>query len=243
MTRWKSTDVWEQMGSIKHLFAEPRGTGPRFKQLLAKYREACVPRHGNGGGNGQPAGALLFAVRGCVVQVGGCCRHFARTDTWLADVKVCRGKVSEGLDFSDHNARAVRRVWWWWWWWWWCSSLPFRHPFPPSRCACCWPVRTAGSAGQHSVSSVQGLEGQPEEAVPDRQVPRHHAAATATKTNQPPHRRQCMVGVAQYAGSGSYTARRLEVGALAHHVTVIQVSPTSVSCVEPSSRALHPPSP
>ncbi|XP_069390680.1 Fanconi anemia group J protein isoform X2 [Paralichthys olivaceus] len=76
--RWTNTGLWEKMEQQKTVITEPRGGGKEdFDELLQTYYDAI--KFCDGGG--QTDGALLIAV--------------------------CRGKVSEGLDFTDDNARAV----------------------------------------------------------------------------------------------------------------------------------------
>ncbi|XP_073719560.1 Fanconi anemia group J protein isoform X3 [Misgurnus anguillicaudatus] len=77
--RWINTGLWEKLEERKTVITEPRGGGKGdFDELLQTYYEAISGTAANGGNRD---GALLVAV--------------------------CRGKVSEGLDFTDDNARAV----------------------------------------------------------------------------------------------------------------------------------------
>ncbi|XP_057207305.1 Fanconi anemia group J protein isoform X3 [Triplophysa rosa] len=77
--RWMNTGLWEKLEERKTVITEPRGGGKGdFDELLQTYYEAIG---GTAADGGTRDGALLVAV--------------------------CRGKVSEGLDFTDDNARAV----------------------------------------------------------------------------------------------------------------------------------------
>ncbi|XP_048016397.1 Fanconi anemia group J protein isoform X4 [Megalobrama amblycephala] len=77
--RWMNTGLWDKLEERKTVITEPRGGGKGdFDELLQTYYEAI---RGTVANSENRDGALLVAV--------------------------CRGKVSEGLDFTDDNARAV----------------------------------------------------------------------------------------------------------------------------------------
>ncbi|XP_056613657.1 Fanconi anemia group J protein isoform X3 [Triplophysa dalaica] len=77
--RWMNTGLWEKLEERKTVITEPRGGAKGdFDELLQTYYKAIG---GTAADGGTRDGALLVAV--------------------------CRGKVSEGLDFTDDNARAV----------------------------------------------------------------------------------------------------------------------------------------
>ncbi|XP_067306671.1 Fanconi anemia group J protein isoform X2 [Pseudorasbora parva] len=77
--RWMNTGLWDKLEERKTVITEPRGGGKGdFDELLQTYYKAI---QGTAANSENRDGALLVAV--------------------------CRGKVSEGLDFTDDNARAV----------------------------------------------------------------------------------------------------------------------------------------
>uniref|UniRef100_T1J6D5 DNA 5'-3' helicase n=1 Tax=Strigamia maritima TaxID=126957 RepID=T1J6D5_STRMM len=80
-TRWQDTGIWDQMAQFKTVLSEPRSNlNNEFENMLTEFYSA-VDETGEDLSENQFTGALLLAV--------------------------CRGKVSEGLDFSDKYARAV----------------------------------------------------------------------------------------------------------------------------------------
>nr|CAB3226220.1 Fanconi anemia group J protein homolog [Phallusia mammillata] len=78
--RWKNTGIWGAISNKKHILAEPHGRNKRNFDEILETFYEYVSPDSDSG----MTGALLLAV--------------------------CRGKVSEGLDFSDNNARAVITV-------------------------------------------------------------------------------------------------------------------------------------
>ncbi|POM60773.1 DEAD2 domain containing hypothetical protein [Phytophthora palmivora] len=92
-SRWKRTGVWNKLEKHKKMFSEPRQGGKEFDDLLDKYK-ITISRHAaaheapsgwiSGDAEPRESGAIFLAVY--------------------------RGKVSEGIDFSDDNARAVLAV-------------------------------------------------------------------------------------------------------------------------------------
>lgn len=81
-TRWRQTGIWDQIDAIKTMYSEPRKAGKDFDKLLDEYKYAVAS--GRAGTAGTKTGAVFIAVY--------------------------RGKVSEGIDFSNDNARAVLAV-------------------------------------------------------------------------------------------------------------------------------------
>jgi len=82
--RWQSTGIWDQIGRKKVIVVEPRFSDEfesamrHFYEVIETTKDAATT---SGADNDCVDGALFMAV--------------------------CRGKVSEGLDFADDNARAV----------------------------------------------------------------------------------------------------------------------------------------
>ncbi|KAG7383385.1 Fanconi anemia group J protein [Phytophthora pseudosyringae] len=91
--RWERMGIWAKLEKHKEMFSEPRQGGKDFDELLDKYKNTIaryVATHdapsgwSNGDSEVRVTGAIFLAVY--------------------------RGKVSEGIDFSDDNARAVLAV-------------------------------------------------------------------------------------------------------------------------------------
>ncbi|CAO3590604.1 unnamed protein product [Absidia cylindrospora] len=79
-TRWKGTGLLSRLKERKRVIVEPRhGSAKVFNKALKSFYE-CIKQAENGG-DGKHDGAIFFAVY--------------------------RGKVSEGIDFSNNNCRAV----------------------------------------------------------------------------------------------------------------------------------------
>ena len=76
-TRWTVTGLWDRLQAVKDVMVEPRASEKSHFETILKRFYGAV----EGGQRPGITGALFFAV--------------------------ARGKVSEGLDFSDNNARAV----------------------------------------------------------------------------------------------------------------------------------------
>lgn len=89
LARWRLTGLLDELAKIKVVVSEPR-RGDQLEKLMAKFYGAIrnAAAAATGGGRDDPTalttGALFLAVY--------------------------RGKISEGLDFSDNNARAVVAV-------------------------------------------------------------------------------------------------------------------------------------
>eukprot|EP00899_Mesostigma_viride_P027820 jgi/Mesvir1/8222/Mv12510-RA.2 len=83
--RWKTSGMWHRINTIKKIFTEPRGSGALDDMLKDYY--ACIQ------------GGAADAEEGASSATNKC--------TGAVMMAVCRGKISEGLDFADANARAV----------------------------------------------------------------------------------------------------------------------------------------
>ncbi|XP_028400578.1 Fanconi anemia group J protein homolog isoform X2 [Dendronephthya gigantea] len=79
-TRWQMTGLWLRLSRLKRTFLEPRKGGKTDFNNMMNDFYECIKHSEETDGSG----ALFLAV--------------------------CRGKVSEGLDFADNNARAVITV-------------------------------------------------------------------------------------------------------------------------------------
>ncbi|XP_058098589.1 uncharacterized protein LOC131243331 isoform X2 [Magnolia sinica] len=104
-TRWVQTGQWSRLNAQKSLFVEPRGNQEDFEPVLKGYYDSI---RGKGKSLGQ--GAAPWKLK----------RNHKRDSKNLSNnelpvnfvngaafLAVCRGKVSEGIDFSDENARVV----------------------------------------------------------------------------------------------------------------------------------------
>lgn len=85
VNRWKQTGVWDQINAIKKVFTEARTAGIDFDADLEQYKLAIQGQEQSSDGDGSGRRGAIFLA-------------------------VYRGKVSEGIDFSDGNARAVIAV-------------------------------------------------------------------------------------------------------------------------------------
>ncbi|XP_070573083.1 Fanconi anemia group J protein homolog isoform X2 [Ptychodera flava] len=83
--RWRATRLWDQLERRKFVICEPRGGDKAdFDDLLRQFYDAILESEDSDADSNGVNGSLFLAV--------------------------CRGKVSEGLDFADNNARAVITV-------------------------------------------------------------------------------------------------------------------------------------
>lgn len=79
--RWKNNGMWQKLSELKEIFVEPKNNKDLFV-VMAEYRR--VIEESSSKSFRTTCGAILFAV--------------------------CRGKVAEGIDFSDNEARCVLMV-------------------------------------------------------------------------------------------------------------------------------------
>ncbi|KAL4100579.1 hypothetical protein PRIC1_008370 [Phytophthora ramorum] len=94
--RWQRTGVWAELEKHKQVFSEPRLGGKDFDALLDRYK-AKIAEHS--AAHSIPSGWVHSRT-----DAEGPCQ------TGAIFLAVYRGKVSEGIDFSDDNARAVLAV-------------------------------------------------------------------------------------------------------------------------------------
>ncbi|XP_065880332.1 uncharacterized protein [Euphorbia lathyris] len=101
--RWHETGQWSQLNARKTLFVEPRGgiQEEDFESVLKGYYDSICQRKTPAVGRKRKVKKWDF-------------NHFKATEPTdnskkdgAAFLAVCRGKVSEGMDFSDDNARVV----------------------------------------------------------------------------------------------------------------------------------------
>ncbi|XP_057423797.1 uncharacterized protein LOC130717557 isoform X2 [Lotus japonicus] len=100
--RWSETGQWSRLHTEKSLFVEPRGgSQDDFELVLKGYYDSI--HHGK-----RPALGRKRRIKKIDLN------HFYTVDSpqdskkgGAALLGVCRGKVSEGIDFSDENARVV----------------------------------------------------------------------------------------------------------------------------------------
>lgn len=86
VARWKQTGQWERVSQRKVIISEPRsGDGADFNTTMEGFYHVIETSHTHQPGSESGHDGALFLA-------------------------VCRGKVSEGLDFADNNARAVITV-------------------------------------------------------------------------------------------------------------------------------------
>ncbi|KAL3845893.1 hypothetical protein ACJIZ3_003296 [Penstemon smallii] len=101
-TRWQETGQWSRLNARKSLFVEPRGSNQdAFEPVLKGYYDSI--RQGTKQVNGRRIRGKRLGIKNGVMLE-------SPKDTkkeGAAFLAVCRGKVSEGMDFSDDNARAV----------------------------------------------------------------------------------------------------------------------------------------
>ncbi|KAM0905107.1 hypothetical protein ACQ4PT_017554 [Festuca glaucescens] len=96
--RWTQTGQWARLNAQKPVFVEPRGSTEELEPVLNGYYNAILGKVPLKKGRGGAEQIVKNRVRKNTQQ------EPARGAAFLA---VCRGKVSEGIDFSDDNARVV----------------------------------------------------------------------------------------------------------------------------------------
>ncbi|CAN6198835.1 unnamed protein product [Urochloa humidicola] len=97
--RWSQTGQWTRLNAQKHVFVEPKGSSEELEPVLKGYYDAILGRapvkKGRGGAKHIVKNRLTRNLSQEPAKSGA------------ALLAVCRGKVSEGIDFSDDNARVV----------------------------------------------------------------------------------------------------------------------------------------
>ncbi|XP_059635149.1 uncharacterized protein LOC132277322 isoform X2 [Cornus florida] len=101
-SRWHETGQWSRLNARKSLFVEPRGGNQdEFEAVLKGYYDSI--RQGNKLANGRKRGVKKMDLNKLNATQ---CTEISKKEG-AAFLAVCRGKVSEGIDFSDENARVV----------------------------------------------------------------------------------------------------------------------------------------
>ncbi|KAK9740170.1 hypothetical protein RND81_03G016600 [Saponaria officinalis] len=98
--RWRETGQWSRLSARKPLFVEPRGGSQEDLETELKGYYSSIR------GETKPS---LEKRRKAKKVDSDVCNAINSSDIHegAAFLAVCRGKVSEGIDFSDENARAV----------------------------------------------------------------------------------------------------------------------------------------
>nr|XP_016497825.1 PREDICTED: Fanconi anemia group J protein homolog [Nicotiana tabacum] len=100
-SRWKETGQWAQLNARKPLFVEPRGGQEEFESVLKGYYSSINQK-----------GKLMMGRKKKAKKsaLSDSNPHEVSDENkkeGAAFLAVCRGKVSEGIDFSDEKARVV----------------------------------------------------------------------------------------------------------------------------------------
>ncbi|KAJ3692879.1 hypothetical protein LUZ60_011974 [Juncus effusus] len=96
-TRWSLTGQWSKLNAQKPVFVEPRGSTDEFDLALKGYYDAIA---GKNKAQNKKNGNKISKNR----VIKDSANSVKKGAAFLA---VCRGKVSEGIDFSNENARVV----------------------------------------------------------------------------------------------------------------------------------------
>ncbi|KAF3324872.1 Fanconi anemia group J protein [Carex littledalei] len=96
--RWSQTGQWSRLNAKKPVFVEPRGSAEDFESAMKGYYDAIA---GKTKPSSRKTGRKQITKNRAIKDSAHAIQNGA---TFLA---VCRGKVSEGIDFSDENARVV----------------------------------------------------------------------------------------------------------------------------------------
>ncbi|KAJ1290715.1 hypothetical protein BS78_02G266300 [Paspalum vaginatum] len=97
--RWSQTGQWARLNAQKHVFVEPKGSTEELEPVLKGYYDAILGKAPVKKGRG---GAKQIAKNRVTKNSS---QESAKAGAAL--LAVCRGKVSEGIDFADDNARVV----------------------------------------------------------------------------------------------------------------------------------------
>ncbi|KAJ8772742.1 hypothetical protein K2173_027919 [Erythroxylum novogranatense] len=102
LNRWRETGQWSRLNARKSLFIEPRGGSQEdFDCILKDYYVVISGRSTTAGTRKRKVKKIGMKN----LQEDESAESFKNEGA--AFLAVCRGKVSEGIDFSDDNARVV----------------------------------------------------------------------------------------------------------------------------------------
>ncbi|KAL5971959.1 hypothetical protein TSMEX_000350 [Taenia solium] len=136
IARWESTGLMGKLAKVKCVFTEPRSS-EKFDDWMAKFHDTVdLMRSSSPGGM---TGAVALAV--------------------------CRGKISEGLDFADNYARLVVAV---------------GIPFPPVKDPQIEQKRAFNDTLCTSISSLEKTPSQTSSPSPLRALPMNHGRRLPT---------------------------------------------------------------
>ncbi|KAK3232012.1 hypothetical protein Dsin_003893 [Dipteronia sinensis] len=100
--RWRETGQWSRLNARKTLFVEPKGGRQEdFEHILKDYYESIYP------GNKPAVGKKRRVKKAGINHFNAMESHEDIKKEGAGLLAVCRGKVSEGIDFTDDNARVV----------------------------------------------------------------------------------------------------------------------------------------
>ncbi|CAA6655856.1 unnamed protein product [Spirodela intermedia] len=100
-SRWRQTGQWSQLNAQKPIFIEPRGNVDDFEVTLKAYFNSIS------GTDIIAHGKIKERQKRTLKRLYGMHRKDSAKRRGAALLAVCRGKASEGVNFSDDNARAV----------------------------------------------------------------------------------------------------------------------------------------
>ncbi|KAJ0966761.1 hypothetical protein J5N97_023678 [Dioscorea zingiberensis] len=96
--RWCQTGQWNRLNAQKSVFVEPRGSADDFDSVLKGYYDSIHGKHRTD---------QKFKRKKKLFQHPNTKESEQALTKGAAFLAVCRGKVSEGIDFSDESARVV----------------------------------------------------------------------------------------------------------------------------------------
>ncbi|XP_020576572.1 Fanconi anemia group J protein homolog [Phalaenopsis equestris] len=98
--RWHKTGQWSRLNAQKEIFIEPKGSTNEFEPVLRGYYDVIS------GKSKAFTGKNRLGLKRMLKHSSFKESH-QNLNKGAAFLAVCRGKVSEGIDFSDDNARVV----------------------------------------------------------------------------------------------------------------------------------------